>query len=101
MLDTGAQMNIIPVHLVTSMGVDMGDLFPVGARIGGPSAKLISILGGVLLEVSGKSRSTGTTHVSQQMLFCVQQGEAHISQPGDVYCPACSPPEVSRFWDIS
>ena len=54
-------MHIIAAHLVTSMGVDMGDLFPVGARIGGPSAKLISILGGVLLEVSGKSCSTGTT----------------------------------------
>ena len=75
--DTGAQMNIAPAEMIESMGISLPGLFPVKARIGGPSAEPITILGGVLLQLKGTNEQTGNTHTSHQ-LFYVATGCKHI-----------------------
>ena len=67
--DTGAQMNIAPTQMVASMGISLDDLFPVKAKIGGPSAEPITILGGVILELAGTNKQTGVRYTSHQLFY--------------------------------
>ena len=67
--DTGAQMNIVPVEVIKSMGISIPDLFPVRSKIGGPSAEPIAILGGVILQLKGMHGETGNTHTSHHLFY--------------------------------
>ena len=51
--DTGAQMDIVSVATIQSMGLDISSLVPVRARVFGPSRGAeIKMKGGILLRVN-------------------------------------------------
>ena len=44
--NVGAQMDILPVKILSQLGISTTNIFPVQARVGGPSAEPITIIGG-------------------------------------------------------
>ena len=75
--DTGAQMNVVPARILAMMGISLDLIFPVRSHIGGPSSEPITIIGGVILTITGTNPLTHTSHSTDQ-LFYVSSTVQHI-----------------------
>ena len=67
-LDTGAQLTVIPTSLLHSLGVKEESILPVMTRVNGASSP-ITVSGGILLTFSGKSHRTGLTFKTRQLAY--------------------------------
>jgi hypothetical protein len=67
-MDTGAQMNVGPVSLLTDLGIKPDTILPLQSRIEGASSEPISLLGGIVVEVSGTT-ATGKCISTLQLLY--------------------------------
>ena len=67
-LDTGAQLTVVPISLLHSLGIKEESIFPVSTRVNGASSP-ITVSGGILLTFSGKSHRTGLTYKTRQLAY--------------------------------
>ena len=67
-MDTGAQMALAPISILTQLGLQPESLLPLESRVAGASREPIHLVGGVLVEVTGIS-PTGETASCLQLLY--------------------------------
>ena len=65
-MDTGAQMTVCPVSTLTELGIQHDTILPLQSRIEGASSEPIALLGGIMVEV------TGRTPDGRRELSCLQ-----------------------------
>ena len=54
-MDTGAQMTLCPANFIQRLGIDIQSLIPLQSRINSASQDPISLLSGLLVEVTWTS----------------------------------------------
>ena len=67
-MDTGAQMSVCPISTLTELGIRPDTILPLQSRIEGASSEPISLIGGILVEVTGYT-SEGRTMSCLQMMY--------------------------------
>ena len=72
LVDTGAQMVVIGMNTVHSMGLRKNNLIPVGLRIKAANTGGLKLLGGVLIKISGKDKE-GNIRVSKQLAYVAEE----------------------------
>ena len=71
LVDTGAQMVVIGIDHVHKMGMCKSNLIPVKLRIKAANSGGLKLLGGVLVEIMGRS-STGVIRTSRQIAYVAE-----------------------------
>ena len=72
--DTGAQMVVISPKIVQSMGLSSKNIIPVKMKIKAANMGGLTLLGGVLVKISGKS-DNGVVRSSQQLAYVAKEVE--------------------------
>ena len=68
--DTGAQLNVLPLHVIKQMQFREDDLFKVQTNVNSASNQKISICGGIILKVTA-SNPSNNTEISTKQLFYI------------------------------
>ena len=66
--DTGAQMNVCPSSLLTTMNIQPQSIFPLQEKVEGASSEPIRLVGGIIVEISG-SNEKGETISTLQLMY--------------------------------
>ena len=72
LVDTGAQMVVIDLKTVYSMGLAKKNLIPVGMKIKAANTGGLKLLGGVLVRIMGKSQD-GAEKVTRQLAYVAEE----------------------------
>ena len=67
-MDSGAQMNVCPESLLSELHIKPDTIFPLQARIEGASSEPITLTGGIIVEISGKT-ATGQPVSTLQLMY--------------------------------
>lgn len=104
-MDTGAQMAVCPVSTLTDLGIHQDTLLPLQSKMEGASSEPISLLGGIIVEITGKtadgkdisclqlmyvSRAVKRVYMSQDVCIKLQVVPENFPQIG-----SCSPESLS------
>ena len=72
LVDTGAQMVVMGIKTVYSMGMGRKHIMPVGMKIKAANTGGLTLLGGVLIKISGTSPK-GVTRVTRQLAYIAEE----------------------------
>ena len=72
LVDTGAQMVVMGIRTVYSMGLSRKHIIPVGMTIKAANTGGLKLLGGVLVRISGKDQH-GTERVTRQLAYIADE----------------------------
>ena len=67
-MDTGAQLTVVPTSLLHHLGIKQESIFPVMTRVDGASSP-ITIQGGILLTFSGTNHKTDLSFTTRQLAY--------------------------------
>ena len=67
--DTGAQLTTIPVSLLSSLGVQASDVFPIATNLNTVTGAPVDLIGGLLVEFCGVNPVTGVKCTSRQLAY--------------------------------
>lgn len=72
LVDTGAQMVVMDIKTVYSLGLSRKHIIPVGMMINAANTGGLKLLGGVLVRISGKNK-LGIERVTRQLAYIAEE----------------------------
>ena len=79
-MDTGAQMAVCPVSTLTDLGIHQDTILPLQSKMEGASSETISLLGGLLVEITGKTADGEEISCLQLMYVSTAVKRVYMSQ---------------------
>ena len=79
-MDTGAQMAVCPVSTLTDLGIHQDTILPLQSKMEGASSEPISLLGGLLVEITGKTADGEEISCLQLMYVSTAVKRVYMSQ---------------------
>ena len=70
--DTGAQLTTVPAKILPYLGVQQCDLLPIATNLNTVTGTPVDLIGGILLEFSGRNPSTGVMCSTRQLAYVSQ-----------------------------
>ena len=81
-MDTGAQMTVCPVSTLSDLGINPDTILPLQSKMEGASSEPISLLGGILVEITGSTPDG--QHISCLQLMYVSRAVKRVYMSLDV-----------------
>ena len=106
-MDSGAQMNVCPETFLSELNIQLDTIFPLQARIEGASSEPITLIGGIIVEISGESDSGQVISTLQLMYVSKAVKQVYLSLdacvslqvvPQDFPKIGSCPPTISNTW---
>ena len=79
-MDTGAQINVCPASLLATMNIQPDSIFPLQEKVEGASSEPIRLLGGIIVEISGKNERGETISTLQLMYVSNAVKQVYLSR---------------------
>ena len=78
-MDSGAQMNVCPETYLSELNIQPDSIFRLQARIEGASSEPITLIGGIIVEISGESDSGQVISTLQLMYVSKAVKQVYLS----------------------